>query len=57
MFSLKFKNLKLKENWYRYVFLGLAVFFLAAFHIYGLAATIFLYIFLNIIFYLAGIRY
>ncbi len=57
MFSLKFKNLKLKENWYRYVFLGLAVFFIIAFHIYGLAATIFLYIFLNIIFYLTGIRY
>lgn len=57
MFSLKFKNLKLKENWYRYIFLILAVFFLSVFHIYGLAATIFLYISLNIIFYLAGIRY
>ncbi len=57
MFSLKFKNLKIRENWYRYLFLILAVVLLSAFHIYGLAATIFLYIVLNIIFYLAGVRY
>lgn len=57
MFSLKFKNLNVKENWYRYLFLILAVVFLAAFHVYGLAATIFLYILLNVIFYVAGIRY
>lgn len=57
MFSLKFKNLNLRENWYRYIFLISAVVLLSVFNVYGLAATIFLYILLNIIFYVAGIRY
>ena len=57
MFSLKFKNLELKENWYRYLFILLAVVLLSAFHVYGLAAIILLYIFLNIVFYLARVRY
>jgi CDP-diacylglycerol---serine O-phosphatidyltransferase len=57
MFSLKFKNLHLKENWYRYLFLIIAVALLVTFNVYGLAATIFIYIILNISFYLAGIKY
>lgn len=57
MFSLKFKNLSVKENWYRYLFLILAIVFLAVFNVYGLALTILTYIFLNIIFYLLQIRY
>lgn len=57
MFSLKFKNLKLKDNWYRYLFLILAVSLLLLLNIYGLTLTIILYIVLNIIFYIAGFRY
>ncbi len=57
MFSLKVKNLKLKENWYRYIFLLLAIILLSIFHVYGLALIILLYIFLNIFFYLLRIRY
>ncbi len=57
MFSLKFKNLNIKSNWYRYLFLILSLLLLSAFHIYGLAMTILLYIFLNILFYLLRIRY
>ncbi len=57
MFSLKVKSLKLKENWYRYLFLLLSLILLSVFHIYGLALIILLYIFLNIFFYLLHIRY
>ena len=57
MFSLKVKNLKWSEIWYRYVFLLIAVILLVTLNVYGLALTILTYIFLNIGFYLAGIRY
>jgi CDP-diacylglycerol---serine O-phosphatidyltransferase len=57
MFSLKLKSLNLKENWYRYVFLVIAIVLLATLNVYGLALTILAYIFLNIGFYLVGIRY
>lgn len=57
MFSLKVKTLKWKENWYRYIFLLTAIVLLATLNVYGLAATILVYIFLNIGFYLIGIRY
>lgn len=57
MFSLKVKNLKWSENWYRYIFLLIAVVLLATLNVYGLALTILVYIFLNIGFYLMGIKY
>lgn len=57
MFSLKVKNLKWSENWYRYIFLLIAVVLLATLNVYGLALTILTYIFMNIGFYLIGIRY
>lgn len=57
MFSLKVKNLKWKENWYRYIFLLVSIILIVTLNVYGLALTILVYIFLNIGFYLMGIRY
>uniref|UniRef100_UPI003216C881 CDP-alcohol phosphatidyltransferase family protein n=1 Tax=uncultured Draconibacterium sp. TaxID=1573823 RepID=UPI003216C881 len=57
MFSLKMSNFSWKDNWYRYVFLLLAIVLLATLHVYGLALTIFLYIILNVIFYLFKVEY
>ena len=57
MFSLKLKNFDLKENWYRYLFVVIAIAFFAFFSVYGLAMTIIAYIFLNILFYLLKIKY
>jgi len=57
MFSLKFKSLKFTENWYRFLFLFLAVVFILAMPLYGLTLTMFTYIGLNIIFYLFKIKY
>lgn len=56
MFSLKFQNLRLRENWYRFLFLAIAIVLLAVFNVYGLALTILVYIFLNVVFYLAGVE-
>ena len=49
MFSLKFKNLKLKENYLRYLILVAAVLFLSLWGLAGLAATIGLYIILSLL--------
>ena len=49
MFSLKFTNLKLKENYLRYLILVAAVIFLIFFGLAGLAATIGLYIILSLL--------
>ncbi|SHF73042.1 CDP-diacylglycerol---serine O-phosphatidyltransferase [Mariniphaga anaerophila] len=57
MFSLKAKNLNIKENWYRYVFLFITLILLVTLNVYGLAISILTYILLNIGFYLAGIKY
>ena len=57
MFSLKVKNLNFSENWYRYLFLFLALILLASLNVYGLALVILLYILLNIIFYLLKVSY
>jgi CDP-diacylglycerol--serine O-phosphatidyltransferase len=57
MFSLKVKNLKMKDNWHRYIFLVIAITLIILLNVYGLVLTILVYIFLNIGFYLAGIRY
>ena len=57
MFSLKFSSLNLKENWYRYIFLAIALILLAIFHVYGLALTILSYIFLSSIFFWSGVKY
>jgi len=57
MFSLKFSGLNLQDNWYRYIFLLAALVFLIFFNVFGLALAILTYIFLNILFYLLGIKY
>src|SRR5690554_2393331 len=57
MFSLKFKTFKLHENWYRFLFLFLAVVYIVTFPYYGLTLSMFTYILLNIIFYLVGIKF
>jgi CDP-diacylglycerol--serine O-phosphatidyltransferase len=56
MFSLKFKNLTFKDNWYRYLFIVLTVILLLFMKTYGLALVIISYILINIIFYLAGYK-
>jgi CDP-diacylglycerol---serine O-phosphatidyltransferase len=56
MFSLKVQNLKFGENWYRYLFIALALALIISLNVYGLALTIILYIFLNAIFYITGVR-
>ena len=57
MFSLKIKNFSLTDNWYRYLFALIAILLFVFFNVLGLALTILTYILLNIIFYLAGMRY
>lgn len=57
MFSMKAKSLRLNENWYRYLFLGLSVLIFIVFNIYGLALVVFLYILLNAIFYLLKVKF
>jgi CDP-diacylglycerol--serine O-phosphatidyltransferase len=57
MFSLKVKNLRLKDNWYRYLFLALSAILLIVFNVYGLALIILLYIILNVIFYLFKVEF
>jgi CDP-diacylglycerol---serine O-phosphatidyltransferase len=57
MFSLKFHSLKIKENWYRYLFIIIAVGLIISFQFFGLAFAIFTYIILNVIFYLLGVSY
>lgn len=57
MFSLKIKNLSWSENWYRYIFIILALALLIGLNVYGLALTILLYIILNIVFYLLKVKF
>ncbi len=57
MFTLKFKSLALKENWYRYTFLVISLIFLIAFNVFGLVFVIFAYILLNVLFYVLKVKY
>lgn len=57
MFSMKPKSLGFKENWYRYLFLGLSALILLFFNVYGLTFIILLYIFLNVLFYLLKVKF
>lgn len=52
MFSLKPKSFGLAESWYRYLFLALSGILLLVFNVYGISLIIFLYILMNLIFYL-----
>ena len=57
MFSMKPKSLRLNENWYRYLFLGLSALIIIFLNIYGLALIIFLYILLNAVFYVLKVKF
>ncbi len=57
MFSMKMKSLSWKDNWYRYLFIGLSAVLLIVFSFYSLTFIIFLYILLNVIFYLTKVKY
>lgn len=57
MFSLKMKTLGLKENWYRYLFVGLSAVLVILFSFYSLTFIILLYILLNVVFYLMKVDY
>jgi CDP-diacylglycerol--serine O-phosphatidyltransferase len=56
MFSLKPHSFRFKDSWYRYLFLAISLVMLILFNFYGLAIIIFLYIFLNLIFYVFNVR-
>ena len=56
MFSLKPQSFRFKDSWYRYLFLLISLVMLILFNFYGLAIIIFLYIFLNLIFYVFNVR-
>ncbi len=57
MFSLKPKSFRWNENWYRYLFLGLSLVLLIVFNVYGIALIIFLYILLNLTFYILKVKF
>lgn len=56
MFSMKFKNLHLKENAIRFLFLGTTVLMLIFLQIYALPLIIIWYVLLSGITYLAGVK-
>ena len=56
MFSMKFKNLHLKENAIRFLFLGTTVLMLIFLQIYALPLIIIWYVLLSAITYLSGVK-
>jgi CDP-diacylglycerol--serine O-phosphatidyltransferase len=56
MFTMKFKNLKLKENAIRFLFLGTTVLMLIFLQIYALPLIIIWYVLLSAITYMAGAK-
>lgn len=56
MFSLKFKNLNLKENALRFFFLGVTILMLIFLQIYALPLIIIWYVILSVVSQLAGIK-
>lgn len=57
MFSFKFKSIKFNENWFRYLYIIIAILFFVFFNVYGLTLAIFFYILLNVAFYLLKIDF
>lgn len=57
MFSLKMNNLKIGENWYRYLFLILSGVMLMIFNVYAVSLIIFFYILMNVAFYIFKIDF
>ncbi len=56
MFNLKFKNLNLKENALRYLFLGITILMLVFLQVYALPLIIIWYVLLSGISYLSGLK-
>jgi CDP-diacylglycerol--serine O-phosphatidyltransferase len=56
MFNLKFKNLKLKENTLRFLFLGITLLMLVFLQLYALPLIIIWYVLLSVISHLAGAK-
>lgn len=56
MFNLKFKNVRLKENALRYLFLGVTVLMLIILQLYALPLIIIWYVLLSVISHLAGLK-
>jgi len=56
MFNLKFKNLRLKENALRYVFLGITVLLIIFLQLYALPLIIVWYVLLSLVSYLTQIK-
>lgn len=57
MFSLKISSFRWSENWYRYIFILIAITLFAVFSLYGLALTIIAYILLNLVYYLLKVKF
>lgn len=57
MFSLKPNSFRWTENWFRYLFLGLSLVLLIIFSVYGITLIIFLYVLLNLAFYLLKVKF
>jgi len=57
MFSLKFKTMGFKDNWFRYLFLIIALGLIIFSTFYGLAFCIFAYIFLNVSLHFLKVNY
>ena len=56
MFNLKFKNVRLKENALRYLFLGVTVLMLIILQLYALPLIIIWYVLLSVISHFAGLK-
>ena len=56
MFNLKFKNLKLKENGLRYLFITTTILMLIFLEVYALPLIIIWYVLLSVVVYLAGTK-
>jgi CDP-diacylglycerol--serine O-phosphatidyltransferase len=54
MFNLKFKNLNLKENGLRYLFLAVIILMLIFLKVYALPLIIIWYVLLSVLSFLAG---
>ncbi len=57
MFSLKIKNVKWKENWFRFIFILISLALIVSLSAYGLALAVLVYIFMNFGLYLGGISF
>ncbi len=57
MFSLKFKNLRWKNNWYRYLYLSICITLLIWLKVFALQLFIVTYILLSFLFYLLKVEF